>query len=105
VAGGRSGKGSERPPLASVRSCTDGQWRRPLRMGSIGVSGFGVCFSGFMLLHGREEIKAFLHRKWSKALDYRLKKTLWGFREKSHRRKLRVRMARRERSVVPLLWE
>jgi nuclear transport factor 2 (NTF2) superfamily protein len=32
-------------------------------------------------LKGREEIKAFLRRKWSKELDYRLKKTLWGFRE------------------------
>jgi uncharacterized protein len=31
-------------------------------------------------LKGREEIKAFLRRKWSKELDYRLKKTLWGFR-------------------------
>ncbi|MDQ6698624.1 MAG: nuclear transport factor 2 family protein [Acidobacteriota bacterium] len=32
-------------------------------------------------LRGREEIKAFLHRKWAKELDYRLKKTLWGFRD------------------------
>jgi uncharacterized protein len=32
-------------------------------------------------LKGHAEIKAFLHRKWSKELDYRLKKTLWGFRE------------------------
>ena len=31
-------------------------------------------------LKGREEIKAFLYRKWSKELEYRLKKTLWGFR-------------------------
>lgn len=30
-------------------------------------------------LHGREEIKAFLHRKWAKELDYKLKKTLWTF--------------------------
>ncbi len=30
-------------------------------------------------LKGREEIKAFLRRKWSKELDYRLKKTLWTF--------------------------
>lgn len=30
-------------------------------------------------LHGREEIKAFLRRKWSKELDYRLKKTLWAY--------------------------
>jgi nuclear transport factor 2 (NTF2) superfamily protein len=32
-------------------------------------------------LQGREEINAFLRRKWAKELDYRLKKTLWGFRE------------------------
>ena len=31
-------------------------------------------------LRGREEIKPFLRRKWAKELDYRLKKTLWGFR-------------------------
>ena len=27
-------------------------------------------------LKGRDEIRAFLHRKWAKELDYRLKKTL-----------------------------
>ncbi|HEY8946757.1 MAG TPA: nuclear transport factor 2 family protein [Polyangiaceae bacterium] len=32
-------------------------------------------------LKGREEIKAFLRRKWAKELDYRLKKELWAFRE------------------------
>jgi nuclear transport factor 2 (NTF2) superfamily protein len=32
-------------------------------------------------LSGREEIRAFLERKWAKELDYRLKKELWGFRE------------------------
>jgi nuclear transport factor 2 (NTF2) superfamily protein len=32
-------------------------------------------------LRGRDEIKAFLRRKWAKELDYRLKKTLWAFRE------------------------
>ena len=32
-------------------------------------------------LKGRDEIKAFLRRKWEKELDYRLKKTLWGFRD------------------------
>jgi uncharacterized protein len=31
-------------------------------------------------LKGREEILAFLRRKWKKELDCRLKKTLWGFR-------------------------
>lgn len=28
---------------------------------------------------GREEIKAFLRRKWSRELDYRLRKELWTF--------------------------
>lgn len=32
-------------------------------------------------LRGREEIRAFLQRKWAKELDYKLKKELWGFRE------------------------
>jgi nuclear transport factor 2 (NTF2) superfamily protein len=32
-------------------------------------------------LTGHEQIKAFLTRKWQKELDYRLRKTLWGFRE------------------------
>ena len=31
-------------------------------------------------LRGREAIVGFLKRKWAKELDYRLKKTLWGFR-------------------------
>lgn len=32
-------------------------------------------------VHGREEIKAFLRRKWAKELDYRLKKELWCWTE------------------------
>jgi hypothetical protein len=32
-------------------------------------------------LNGREEIRRFLQRKWAKELDYRLRKSLWGFRE------------------------
>jgi hypothetical protein len=32
-------------------------------------------------IKGRAEIVALLRRKWAKELDYRLKKTLWGFRE------------------------
>lgn len=33
------------------------------------------------LLSGREQIKAFLYRKWTRELDYRLKKALWTFHE------------------------
>jgi uncharacterized protein len=32
-------------------------------------------------LKGREEIRAFLRRKWARELDYRLKKMLWGFHQ------------------------
>lgn len=32
-------------------------------------------------IEGREAIEAFLERKWSRELDYRLIKELWGFRE------------------------
>ena len=32
-------------------------------------------------LKGRDEIKAFLKRKWAKELDYRLMKDLWAFTE------------------------
>jgi uncharacterized protein len=32
-------------------------------------------------LSGREEIEAFLNRKWAKELDYRLKKELWSFND------------------------
>lgn len=32
-------------------------------------------------IHGREEVKQFLTKKWAKELDYKLKKELWGFRE------------------------
>jgi len=30
-------------------------------------------------LHGREEVRAFLARKWERELDYRLRKALWTF--------------------------
>lgn len=32
-------------------------------------------------LQGREEIKAFLQRKWAKEIDYKLRKYLWAFTE------------------------
>ena len=30
-------------------------------------------------LNGREQVKAFLRRKWQRELDYRLRKELWAF--------------------------
>jgi uncharacterized protein len=34
-----------------------------------------------LFITGREEIVAFLRQKWSRELDYALRKELWGFRE------------------------
>ena len=34
-----------------------------------------------IFVRGREEIIAFLTRKWERELDYALRKSLWGFRE------------------------
>jgi nuclear transport factor 2 (NTF2) superfamily protein len=33
-------------------------------------------------IRGREEIEAFLVRKWARELDYRLRKSLWAFGER-----------------------
>jgi nuclear transport factor 2 (NTF2) superfamily protein len=33
-------------------------------------------------IRGREEIEAFLRRKWERELDYRLRKSLWTFGER-----------------------
>ena len=32
-------------------------------------------------INGRDEVVAFLKRKWENELNYKLKKELWGFRE------------------------
>ena len=32
-------------------------------------------------INGRQEVVAFLQKKWQKELNYKLKKELWGFRE------------------------
>lgn len=37
-------------------------------------------------LRGRDEVKAFVTRKWQKELDYKLKKELWGLSRKPNGR-------------------
>ena len=56
-------------------------------------------------LTGRDEIHAFLKRKWERELDYALRKDLWAFTGGSHRGALPVRVARRRRPVVEVLRE
>ena len=52
---------SRDPERVALAYTVDSQWRNRVEF-----------------IHGREEIKAFLRRKWAQELDYRLKKTLWG---------------------------
>ena len=44
-------------------------------------------------LHGREQIKAFLQRKWEKELDYKLKKRIVGIQGKPHGSNVPIRVA------------
>jgi len=55
---------SKDPERVSLAYSVDTQWRNRTEF-----------------INGREEVKAFLRRKWGKELDYKLKKELWGFRE------------------------
>ena len=55
---------SRDPERVALAYSTDSEWRNRTEF-----------------LRGRDEIKAFLRRKWARELDYRLKKTLWCFHE------------------------
>lgn len=55
---------SRDPPRVTMAYTEDTEWRNRTEF-----------------LRGREEVRAFLARKWAKERDYRLKKELWGFRE------------------------
>ena len=74
-----------RPPftletaIAKVRAAEDA-WnsRDPMRV-SLAYSEDSQCRNRDQFLNGREEIRAFLTRKWERELDYRLTKSLWSF--------------------------
>ena len=79
---------AERPPMppfteesatAKVRHAEDG-WnsRHPARV-SLAYTPDSRWRNRTELFQGREAIKAFLERKWSRELDYRLIKQLWAF--------------------------
>lgn len=55
---------SRNPEKVALAYTPDSEWRNRVEIFS-----------------GREAIKAFLYRKWTKELDYRLKKELWAFFE------------------------
>ncbi len=54
-------------------------------------------------IEGRAEIEAFLTRKWARELDYRLIKETMDLRGRSDRSSLRLRVSRRQWSVVSSL--
>ena len=55
---------SRDPDRVSLAYSPDSQWR-----------------NRDVFLRGRDEIRAFLQQKWTRELEYRLVKSLWGFRE------------------------
>jgi uncharacterized protein len=55
---------SRDPEMVSLAYTIDSRWRNRTEF-----------------LQGRAEIVAFLTRKWSREIDYRLVKELWGFRD------------------------
>ena len=67
--------------LAKVQAAEDNWNTRDPERVALGYSADSEWRNRTEFLKGRDEIKMFLRRKWAKELDYRLKKTLWGFRE------------------------
>src|SRR5580693_10591294 len=79
-----------RPPLPpftletaiqKVRAAEDGWNSRNPEKVALAYSAQSRWRNRSEFLVGREQIIAFLQRKWASELDYRLAKQLWGFRE------------------------
>ena len=74
-----------RPPftrdtaIAKVRGAEDAWNSRDPERVALGYSIDSKWRNRSEFIHGREEIVAFLTRKWAKELDYRLIKELWAF--------------------------
>jgi nuclear transport factor 2 (NTF2) superfamily protein len=79
--------GPARPPftletaLAKVQAAEDAWNSRDPQRVSLAYTVDAEWRNRTEFFNGREEIRAFLARKWAKELGYRLKKELWGFRE------------------------
>jgi len=67
--------------LAKVQAAEDAWNSKDPERVSLAYSSDSEWRNRTTFLKGRDEIKAFLKGKWASELDYRLKKTLWGFRE------------------------
>lgn len=67
--------------LAKVRAAEDAWNSRDPERVSLAYSADSQWRNRDTFITGREEIRAFLRGKWDRELDYRLTKSLWGFRE------------------------
>ncbi len=79
-----------RPPLPpftretaiqKVRAAEDGWNSRNAERVALAYTPDSTWRNRAEFIHGREEIAAFLTRKWNRELDYRLIKELWAFTE------------------------
>ena len=87
--------------IQKVRQAEDGWNTRDPQRVALAYTPDSAWRNRAEFLQGREEIVAFLTRKWNREQDYRLIKE--GVRREPHRGALRVRVARRLRQLVPLL--
>jgi uncharacterized protein len=80
----------ERPPfppftletaIEKVRKAEDAWNMRQPQTVALAYTRDSVWRNRAEFLHGRDEIVAFLTRKWNRELDYRLIKELWTFRD------------------------
>jgi len=80
----------QRPPLppftfesakAKVQAAEDAWNTRDPEKVSLAYTPDCVWRNRDEFIHGREEIKAFLKKKWAKESDYRLRKELWSYTE------------------------
>jgi uncharacterized protein len=67
--------------IAKVRAAEDGWNSRDPHRVSLAYTEDSRWRNRAEFINGRAEIVAFLTRKWSKELDYRLIKELWAFTE------------------------
>ncbi|MDQ8205511.1 nuclear transport factor 2 family protein [Pelagicoccus sp. SDUM812003] len=79
-----------RPPLppfsletakAKVQAAEDAWNSRDPKKVSLAYTPDTVWRNRSEFLQGRDQVQAFLERKWQRELDYKLKKTLWAFTE------------------------
>lgn len=71
---------SEESATAKVRAAEDAWNSRDPERVAMAYSPDSEWRNRGIFLRGRDEIRAFLRDKWRKELDYRLAKSLWGFR-------------------------